>query len=345
MTVGGALAAVSLGGLVLTGAASMPGGAARAVGADPASASGAAVEYHVSAAAQRSALAYWTPARMAAAQQAETLPQAAELPNVSAPKGTPTPVHFTGVRSVGALFSLTGKKGHFCSASVVDSTGRDLVLTAAHCVWNSGPSINNVYVPGYYKAGHTAHEPYGAWAISGIYVAPGWADIDSKTHKPRHNPAFDFAFLTMTPVKNREIQFVTGGLRIGIGMAYRQKIEVIGYNDTDNEPIRCATKSFEHSATQMEFYCNDYWTGTSGGPWIIDFNLEKGTGTVFGVIGGYEEGGSKPWASYSSYFGATTLSVFEAAEKAQSSTSTPTQSPSPSQSPTTTSSPSASPAP
>jgi hypothetical protein len=343
--VGGALAVVALGGLALTGVATMSGGAARA-GANPASGSGTAVGYRVSAAAQRSALAYWTPARMAAAQQAVALPQRAELPNVSAPAGTPTAKPFPGVRSVGALFSSTSSKNHFCSASVVDSTGRDLLLTAAHCVWGSAPSANVVYVPGYYYSGHTAHEPYGAWAISGVYVAPGWADVDSKTGKATHNPAFDFAFLTVPTVKNREIQFVTGGVRIGIGMPYREKIEVIGYNDTDNEPVRCATTSFKYSATQREFYCHDYYDGTSGGPWINDYNLVKGTGTVLGVIGGYEQGGVYEWASYSSYFGATTLSVFEAAEKAQSSTSTstPTQSPSPSQSPTTTPTPSGSPA-
>jgi hypothetical protein len=318
MRVGVALAAVAVGGLVLIGAAGMPGGAARADGPSPSGApgttggSGAAVEYQVSAAAQRAALAYWTPARMAAAQ-AEARPQPAELPDASLAK-IPTPVQFDGVPTVGALF-VAGSKSHFCTASVVDSTVGDLVLAAAHCVFGTNePSSNIVYVPEYH---YYLQEPYGEWAVQTIYVAHGWA--------ADHNPNLDFAFLAIAPVKGREIQAVTGGLRLGILLGYLQTITVIGYNDTDKDPIICKTKSFKFQPNQMEFYCNDYRDGTSGGPWIIGYNAKNGTGTVFGVIGGYEQGGDDPWASYSSYFGVTTRSVFEAAEKAQ--TPAPTDSP------------------
>ena len=44
----------------------------------------------------------------------------------------------------------------------------------------------------------------------------------------------------------------------------------------------------------MEFYCNDFQGGTSGGPWIVGFNGHAGTGMVLGVTGGYEEGGNYP---------------------------------------------------
>jgi hypothetical protein len=313
MRVGGILAAVAVGGLVLMGAAGAPGGAARAEGADLAGAAGtaggspAAVEYHVSAAAQRAALAYWTPARMAAAQAA-ALPRAAALPNAS--KDIPNPVQFTGVPTVGALF-LTGGKSHFCTASVVQSTVGDLIVGAAHCVWDRAkPDADIVYVPEF----HNEQEPYGAWAVQTIYAEPGWVSD--------HNPNLDFAFLTVAPLKGRTIQAVTGGLRVGILLGYLQTIEVIGYNDsansskTGNEPIKCHTTSFKFRTNQMEFYCNDYNDGTSGGPWIIGYNAKTGTGTVFGVIGGYEEGGDVSWASYSAYFGVDTRDLFEAAEKA-----------------------------
>ncbi len=42
-----------------------------------------------------------------------------------------------------------------------------------------------------------------------------------------------------------------------------------------------------------------------------------GTGTVFGVIGGYEEGGDYPWASYSVYFTGPTLKLYWQAEAQQ----------------------------
>ena len=65
----------------------------------------------------------------------------------------------------------------------------------------------------------------------------------------------------------------------------------------------------------MEFYCHGFWTGTSGGPWIIGYNARNGTGTVFGVIGGYELGGDYEWASYSAYFGSAARTLYQQVER------------------------------
>ena len=89
----------------------------------------------------------------------------------------------------------------------------------------------------------------------------------------------------------------------------------------------------------MEFYCHGFWTGTSGGPWIIGYNAKHGTGTVFGVIGGYEEGGDYEWASYSAYFGSATKILYEQAERASAPHPSPTPTVSVSASATTSPSP------
>src|SRR5262249_44476971 len=51
---------------------------------------------------------------------------------------------FAGTPAVGALFTTSGRNdllgSHFCTASVVDSPHRDLVLTAAHCVSRTSPN-------------------------------------------------------------------------------------------------------------------------------------------------------------------------------------------------------------
>ena len=213
-------------------------------------------------------------------------------------QGDPRAVPFTGSPTTGALFYTTGGKDHFCTASVVDSPAGDLVLTAAHCVYWKGFATDIEYVPGY----HDGKQPYGAWPVAKITVASGW--------KSSHNPDLDFAFLAIAPVGGQPIQARTGGLTIGFTRWYSEKIEVIGHNDTDAKPIRCATKSFRFRTGQMEFYCHGFWTGTSGGPWIIGYNAKNGTGTVFGVIGGYELGGDYEWASYSSYFGSAARSLY-----------------------------------
>jgi V8-like Glu-specific endopeptidase len=53
---------------------------------------------------------------------------------------------------VGALFLHDASGNHFCTASVVASAGRDLLVTAAHCI-NGGPHggarSDTVFIPGY----------------------------------------------------------------------------------------------------------------------------------------------------------------------------------------------------
>jgi hypothetical protein len=305
-----------------------------------------AVTYQVSAAGQRRTLTYWTPRRRQGAT-APSLPdspirttmtavtrtpaqplRSQDGPDVTAPKGIPTAAPFAGSPTTGALFYTTGGKGHFCTASVVDSTAGDLALTAAHCAYWNTFAANIEYVPGY----HDGKQPYGAWPVAAITVANGW--------KVSHDPDLDFAFLTLATADGRQIQARTGGLTIGFTRWYGEKIEVIGQNDSDAEPIRCATKSFRFRTGQMEFYCHRFWTGTSGGPWIMGYNAKNGTGTVFGVIGGYELGGDYEWASYSAYFGSAAKILYEQAERAAAPHPSPTAAPSgsatPSEPPTTT---------
>jgi hypothetical protein len=221
----------------------------------------------------------------------------------TAPKGTPTAVHFDGVPTVGALFFTTGSAKHFCTASVTDSEPGDLVLTAAHCVYGSNYATNVAYVPMY----HNGTRPHGTWPVTSITVAAGW--------RTGHNPDLDFAFLKVAAVRGRSIQSATKGLALGLNGSYAMAVQVVGYNDTDSQPVRCLTQSFEFRPGQLEFFCHDYWDGTSGGPWITDFSSRTGTGTVHGVIGGYQQGGLYEWASYSPYFGSELAALFALAQR------------------------------
>ena len=232
-----------------------------------------AVPHTIGTAAQATAREFWTATRMASATpagQARPEPASANPEGVSAsperestsqagaPPGIPNPTYFNGVPTVGALFFTTGTRAHFCTASVVSSAARDLVLTAAHCVDGTGYAANVAYVPEW----HQGVSPYGSWAVQSIAVAVGW--------KQSHDPNLDFAFLAVTPPPGtrRPIQSVTGGLRLGAGTGYAHPVTVIGYNNTNDQPIGCATTSFEFETGQTKFYCNSFRGGTSGGPWI-----------------------------------------------------------------------------
>ena len=306
-----AVAAVIAGALIL----------ARGAGATPAPPGSGASVYSVPAAAQGAAQSFWTSSGMRSATAASAQRQERQLGPVfqaapamslfaagarsGPPRGTPNPVSFPGVRTVGALFYTASSNRHFCTASVVNSSTGNLVLTAAHCVYLGGYAQNLVFVPGY----DDGAAPYGTWTVQKIIVANGW--------RQHQDPSLDYAYLKVVPPPHSvgPIQAVTGGLSVGFTLRDAHSITVVGYNDTDQQPIRCATKSFKFSASQMKFYCRGFWDGTSGGPWIIGYT-GSGTGTVFGVIGGYEDGGFQSWASYSAIFWRTAPALFRQAEAA-----------------------------
>jgi V8-like Glu-specific endopeptidase len=298
------MVALLAGAMTTAGAATTAGSAATPAGS--ATPDAQAVVQSVGSSAQSAARGFWTAARMKSAalvgaSGAAASPQATP----TAPPGTPNPVYFDGVPTVGALFFTTGTQAHFCTASVVDSATLDLVLTAAHCVYgSSGYATNVAYVPEW----HQGVSPYGAWAVKSITVAAGW--------KQSQDPDLDFAFLAVAPPAGtkKPVQLVTGGLRLGVNTGYSQPVTPIGYNNTDNGPIKCATRSLEFEPTQIEFYCNNYQDGTSGGPWITHFNPVTGTGTVIGEIGGYEQGGDYAWQSFSPYYSWTILRLFVQAQ-------------------------------
>jgi V8-like Glu-specific endopeptidase len=273
---------------------------------------GSSVTYTYSSAQQSAAATFWTSSAMAAAtgvSDGAVKPAATPAP----PAGIPNPTYFDGIKTVGALFFTTGTgQDHFCTASAVNSLTLDLVLTAAHCVAYGDDTFAQdvVYVPEW----HNGVSPYGAWPVQNITVTSSWDQNQNDVNA-------DFAFLKVGPPAgtSRPIQLVTGGLTLGSYLGYNHdNINVIGYNNTDSQPIICDTSSFYGDIPdQEEFYCNNYNDGTSGGPWIIGLNPVTGTGIVFGDIGGYDQGGDYPWYSYSSYYNATIDELYVQAQASQ----------------------------
>jgi V8-like Glu-specific endopeptidase len=207
-----------------------------------------------------------------------------------------------GTPAVGALFTMTaGKLGrHFCTASVVHSPDRDLVITAAHCVTRTSGGV--AFVPGY----DNGSTPYGIWNVTRVYVDRSWSSSS--------DPDDDFAFLQVSqPDSIVPIEDVTGAERLGTGTSARQLVDVVGYPDSANVPISCRNWTSQPMSDQLEFDCGGYTDGTSGGPFLARVNPLTGQGTVIGVIGGYEQGGFTPQISYSSMFGANVAALYQAA--------------------------------
>jgi V8-like Glu-specific endopeptidase len=205
--------------------------------------------------------------------------------------------------TVGALFTIAGGKlqTHFCSGSVVDSPSGDLVLTAAHCM--SGKTASEIaFVPDFYNG----RAPYGIWLVSRVVVDQNWqasSDADD-----------DFAFLVVHRHGSRvSLEDLVGGERVAIGAPASGTVTVDGYPADLNNQISCQNTVLAYGSTQLQFDCGGYTDGTSGGPFLVNVIGPDSPGTVIGVIGGYEQGGSTPSVSYAARFGVSMQDLYQTA--------------------------------
>ncbi|HEV2346141.1 MAG TPA: trypsin-like serine protease [Actinocrinis sp.] len=221
-----------------------------------------------------------------------------------------TATTFAGLPQVGAIVDYSsGTTGsHFCTGSVVSSQSGDIVITAAHCVYDtsSGAYVSSIaFVPGY----HDGQQPYGIWTPTRILVPQQWINSG--------DPDYDVAFLVVhQPGSAQRIQDQVGANQLGLSPSYTGMVQVVGYPSTTDKPVTCTNDTKQFSPTQLEFDCPGFPDGTSGGPFMADVDPQSGSGTVVGVIGGYETGGDTPDISYSMYFGNAVADLFSQAEAA-----------------------------
>jgi V8-like Glu-specific endopeptidase len=193
---------------------------------------------------------------------------------------------------VGALFDSDSSGDHFCTASVVDSPAGNVLITAAHCV-NSGSGganrSNVVFIPDYANG----QSPHGVWTPERFVLDKRWVN--------GADPNLDVAFIVLKPLNGKNIEQVTGANQIAFNAGYQHLVLVAGYPDSADAPIACLNWASEQSQTQLKFTCADFTGGTSGSPWVTRFDPRSRTGTILGVIGGYQEGGDTAAVSYSAY--------------------------------------------
>ncbi|CAM5431036.1 trypsin-like peptidase domain-containing protein [Streptomyces griseorubiginosus] len=190
------------------------------------------------------------------------------------------------IAMVGALFD--GRQ-HVCTASVVRSPHRDLVVTAAHCLDDSD---DLVFEPGY----RDGRAPYGKWQVEKRYLPEGWSKGQDENS--------DLAFATV----DGKVQDRVGANRFTTGTATgATAVTVTGYPSSRDVPISCTNKPTAHSRTQQRIDCPEFTGGTSGSPWV------NGDRQVVGVLGGHEEGGLTPDVSYSVVLGAEAAELYREA--------------------------------
>ena len=210
----------------------------------------------------------------------------------------PTATHTTGVKTVGPLFAR-GLTPHFCTASVVHSPGRDLLITAAHCVSGTGGTLT--FAPDY----HDGASPNGTWVVVRAYADARW--------RTKHDPLHDVAFLQVAKqIKGAKlvgVEDVVGANLLGTAPAKGITVTVTGYVlGSHDEAITCVPTVY-YTNGWPSFDCAGFADGTSGSPWLQ-------AGRVDALIGGLHPGGCTPDTSYSAPFGADVTALYQRASAA-----------------------------
>ncbi|MER7842317.1 hypothetical protein ABTZ03_00015 [Kitasatospora sp. NPDC096077] len=262
---------------------------------------------------------YWTAARMAAALPVDAGRTPALAPTTDGPQPgeyIPPSRSFDGIPQAGAFFwtDATGA-GRTCSGSVVRSPGRDLVLSAGHCLKGyagSSPLRHLGFVPQY----HDGRKPFGIFPVvgNGVYVAQEYYD-----QGPHAGAEYDFAFAVTGPNQDGErLEDATGGVQLLTDTGYfHAPVRMIGYPAGAEKPLGCwswttawVSDDPAEPGTFPRIACDAFTSGTSGGPMLLPW---FGGWAVIGLIGGFHTGGNTPQVSYSAHFGAATRALYRAA--------------------------------
>ncbi|MBB4895711.1 V8-like Glu-specific endopeptidase [Streptomyces olivoverticillatus] len=263
----------------------------------------------------RAAEDYWTAERMAAAKPVEAGPTAkpagkpasglvqSPRSRIAAPAGTPQGVYGDGIPMVGTFFSSAGPAGAtYCTASVVQSAGRNLVLTAGHCAKSMADGGQRIFVPQYRKGKDAANQPYGVFPVDKVFVDPRYT---KNSTGPDSNLDFAFARVGVN-AQGAKVEDRTGGLRLTSTPRWTSTVNVLGYpgsHNPDQRAIGCTVPTTRLPGyRQMQMKCGGYYGGVSGSPWITNYDAKSGTGDVVGNVGGWYGGGdaaNDDWVSYS----------------------------------------------
>ena len=160
------------------------------------------------------------------------MPAHAKLPPRSGPTGSSWPGNFylPPATTTGKVFFTTTGNGQtenwVCSASTVNSNGRDAVLTAGHCVYGSlGGEVpgerwhsNWVFVPDYYYG----YAPYGVWTARQLWTLTNYIN--------NQDEGDDIGAAVMnTNSSGQHIVSVVGGQGLAWNWAENQYVYDFGY--------------------------------------------------------------------------------------------------------------------
>ncbi|MDG9702473.1 serine protease [Streptomyces sp. DH37] len=198
------------------------------------------------------------------------------------------------VRTVGKLVG-TYADGQLltCSGAVVDAPNGSVVVTAAHCVHNPGePRWKQAwFVPGYHRHG-TANAARVGWRVTAAHLESAW----KQGRLPQALP-YDYAFLEVERKDGRTIQETVGANRLdfapvdpgrrtvalGYPAAEPYDGETLGH--CEGTPALLTERDTQQpNVGGLLLESCDLTQGSSGGPWLQDYDAASQSGTVVAVM-------------------------------------------------------------
>jgi len=242
----------------------------------------------------QSIIDYWTPERMASAISMDSiilnengffhlndLPKAERAATVLAPSELLPGMLSTKPLVAGKVYFVMNGANYLCSGSVVNAENRDTVLTAGHCVFDYERQIwasSWIFVPNY----SLGSRPLASFTMRKMATKIGW--MNSRDFN------YDVGIvLTNRNDRGQHIQDVAGGLGITLDPPRQARVNSFGYpkNLNGGETVsNCVgtplSPTFLAGFTGLQLSCA-MTGGSSGGPWIQEYNVNAQTGQQVSV--------------------------------------------------------------
>ncbi|GHJ48982.1 peptidase [Catellatospora sp. TT07R-123] len=242
-------------------------------------------------------VAYWTPERMAAAVDLDFVrPKASgeastTVPRPTGPAGTIAPaapsstIDRAGLMlneslAIGKLYFNTPWGGSSCSASTVSSGKRRLVMTAGHCVHSGGAGGswygNWVFVPQY----RSGSQPWGSFAAYTVATRTAWVNSAS------YNEDMAVVIMNNGGYWGLKVVDTVGGHGLRWNWGYGPYMTAIGYpSNLGGGEIQwfCQSGTWHGHDEVIRMTCPMTY-GSSGGPWLQEYNDATGYGYINSVV-------------------------------------------------------------
>ena len=300
-------------------------------------------------------IAFWTPARMAAAVPRDFTyhPNLGFLPSAKPPGspggpggggggggggGSTTGASWTADGPIqdrtGKVYFNMGGSYYICSGTATTDSraGYSLVLTAAHCVYDESTgrfATEWMFIPDFdaaptYECGVTR---FGCWTATALVVHQGYATAGGfNTQATLHD--FAFAVVGRGGHANGQLDARVGTFALSVPgfTAAGQTSYAFGYPAAQkykgNDLVYCAGGIFEdpyNDELTWGLPC-EMTGGSSGGPWLSGFNASNQTGGL-SSLNSYGYSGVK--AMHGPKFNGDTQDVYSAANGATTNTIVP----------------------